>query len=1050
MTIIYVTIYIRMQLFSLSFSIMFSSIELTAIKQLPIWHRLEKESTHETMAMVEAHLDYVFPLLNEYRAAFRLYTLHNATHVVNILRLAGELLGSHCDKLTGLECVFIILSAAYHDLGMVFKPEELEGIEDNEDFTRVFLRQHPKAMLQFEEGNRKITKELAGWYCRWAHAKRVKIALERAQNSSLPPLRWEGIPIKRQLVFICESHNDSAEDVKANKNLNIEFVHKADLRFCALMLRISDILDFDNTRSPQSVYEYLELENPKNKSEETSRIEWEKHLVSRGFLIIHGDRGPELSFKAFPEHPFIEHAIRNFLDLIDFELAASPAVLDDCSQRWKSFNFPARIDRENIHTETYMSGKYTFSLSEEKILDVLVGDNIYDTSDQFVFIRELLQNAIDTVRHRTFVERIHNKDFKPQPIQISYFTGKDGYYWLRIDDFGMGMDEYIIRNHFLKKGFSYYHSDQFKLQKLKLKDPQYKKFTPISNFGIGLLSCFIECDTIEINTSYYNDENSFNQEKSKLRITIEGINGFSVIRSESKTHDAIPMPVEDKYDTGQREEPGYRSKTGTSIACRIKTSKESHGMNMEEILNKYLLVPEIPILFRDKPIGENYQQLIETPWCKHEFVELSPAFVNQVENFLDVKCPEGIKIELRPIDITKNAINKNLSGQMICLIPVVKIISNQRVNVEDHFQIKKYNSKMSMVCIKKTRMPSGLDEGRSQISLDISFILDKINLSQDILNRFANATYSNCAILSSHNGIDMPVTGNTISFELQAYDGFRPDYLIGNKNFYLIHAILVFKDNVLPDVNTARNRVKNLNFNIISHLMYATRELNEYMPEHRKFAYLKYNEIKKVYTISDIETSSIYTSARDYWDTLPMFNTLEGKMSTNELKQKAAGKEMTIKLPIESNLFYISIVCYILQVNFDIRYIRKGAVPLLEVKTRQTPQSLFHFAEYQFKPLQFVEAPENKSLVLANSMINKCHPFTKWFFRQYNTIDKDFNLYKSQIIYNLTSENTSYDTIQLNVEKLNGIMRRLEALLHKQDQASGIHFTMEDYEFGVV
>lgn len=59
-------------------------------------------------------------------------------------------------------------------------------------------------------------------------------------------------------------------------------------------------------------------------------------------------------------------------------------------------------------------------------------------------------------------------------------------------DFGTGMDDYIVRNYLAVAGVSYYQSDDFRRQGLNMD--------PISRFGIGILSCFMVADRIEIET----------------------------------------------------------------------------------------------------------------------------------------------------------------------------------------------------------------------------------------------------------------------------------------------------------------------------------------------------------------------------------------------------------------------------------------------------------------------------------------------------------------------------------------------------------------------
>jgi HSP90 family molecular chaperone len=64
-----------------------------------------------------------------------------------------------------------------------------------------------------------------------------------------------------------------------------------------------------------------------------------------------------------------------------------------------------------------------------------------------------------------------------------------------IEDNGIGMNFSTIESYVLKIGNSYYKSKSFEKEKLN--------FTPISNFGIGILSCFMVSDTIEIDSYKY-------------------------------------------------------------------------------------------------------------------------------------------------------------------------------------------------------------------------------------------------------------------------------------------------------------------------------------------------------------------------------------------------------------------------------------------------------------------------------------------------------------------------------------------------------------------
>lgn len=498
-------------------------MNIDQFRQLPLWQQLDATADHAEIAMIEKHVQYILPRMEGYVDTFRTYTLHNREHIYNVMRIMGDLLGDQINKLTGLEAAMLILSATYHDFGMIFSEEERKAIATYENFNREFLVQLPKAKIIYEGNNRQVSSDLAEWYCRWAHAVRVWPKLNEME-ATLGQLLWNEVPFRTQLGYVCESHNEPAENIRVDDDrFDPNFLNQCDTRFCALLLHLADILDFDNSRSPLSVYEYLDLDNPKNKSEEFSRDEWNKHMASRGFQFPKILDSKPLFFTAAPPHPYIEQGIRNFLDLIDLELKAAQKVSRFCSDTWQNFQFPDGTNRDGTISKNYISGKYQFSLSEDKILDLLTGDGLY--ADDFVFIRELLQNAIDTVRHRVFMECLSSPEFKPVPIIVSFFKDEEGYYWLRLDDEGMGMNLEIINSYLLKKGNSYYNSDLFKLDKINIHEKSKQDFVPISRFGIGLLSCFMTCDKIEISTCYYHPLGNGKLEKNGFLLKVEVVIG---------------------------------------------------------------------------------------------------------------------------------------------------------------------------------------------------------------------------------------------------------------------------------------------------------------------------------------------------------------------------------------------------------------------------------------------------------------------------------------------------------------------------------------------
>jgi hypothetical protein len=132
-----------------------------------------------------------------------------------------------------------------------------------------------------------------------------------------------------------------------------------------------------------------------------------------------------------------------------------------------------------------------FEFDRERMFEIL-SDEIYQ-SDPYVFLRELLQNSIDAIRMRR--EVIQPEGFEPGNMGVIYVNvehGDDGDAVITWRDDGIGMDEYVVRNYLAIAGQSYYRSLDFERQGLKMD--------PISKFGIGILSCFLVADRIEIET----------------------------------------------------------------------------------------------------------------------------------------------------------------------------------------------------------------------------------------------------------------------------------------------------------------------------------------------------------------------------------------------------------------------------------------------------------------------------------------------------------------------------------------------------------------------
>lgn len=535
----------------------------------------------EQVAKLQKLVDFAEPILDLVRDTFPTYTLHNRVHAENVLSLMAQLLGDRLTDLSPLEAEILVLGAYFHDIGMVFTPEEKQRIAESDEF-QDYLKGNPAAYLTFAHGIKEtIDDSVVEGFCRWAHAERVTEWIQKVPEHLLT---WGSVSIANALATVCKSHNWPIEKLN-DPTLNISFLGTCDLKFCAILLRLADILDFDNSRAPESVYEYLGLATRDSPRKEASDVEWLKHLKSDGFVFPAERRSEyEITINAGPDEPAVESDLRDFLVTIEKEFLECNAILRTCSAKWANLALPGRINRDNIVSNGYTFGDFRFKLDRNAILDLFMGEDLY--SEPEVFFRELLQNAIDAVRARCDLERIELADAGYR-INITDWLDSEGYQWIKIEDDGIGMDLDIVENYLLRIGSSYYSSLDFQAKLARYGVGQATHRVPISRFGVGLLSTFMVSNQIELSTRRVALQE---RPPDPLRISFNHLAGFFVVQ---KYPDNRATRLPDQRGT----QDGFRrgSQPGTSIAVKIDPRKYSAEIDIKTLTRKYALASLVPI-----------------------------------------------------------------------------------------------------------------------------------------------------------------------------------------------------------------------------------------------------------------------------------------------------------------------------------------------------------------------------------------------------------------------------------------------------------------------
>ncbi len=495
---------------------------------------LRKKDAQTTIENIIKIRENVSPILGRISAFFTDYTNHDVSHCDEVvLNLNWIIPEKVINSLNRYEIQILLLACYLHDVGMALGKSEAEEIARTSNF-QLYKRQ---AAVRDKD---KSDEELLRDYIRLIHHRRS----EKYIIDNYKELGIEDSSIARAVAILARGHRE--EDLLDVEKFDSRYyvVSGKDpvcLSFLTGCLRLADELDITRVRAPELL---LKLVSPKNS---ISKKEWEKH---RSTLAIGTDR-KKIKIQARCDNPIIHKSIlitaskiKDTLDLVHKALINLPLDLKD-----KYFIELDGVMEPKIEEVGYLYRNFKFDFDTDAISKILMGERLYRS--KYDSCRELLQNSIDTCRLKVKIKA----NWQPL-IRIGISKDKN---ILWVEDNGMGMDEFIIENYLLKVGRSYYRSTDF--------DYQYPgiKMHAISEFGIGILSCFMISESFVIET-YMDGGNA-------LRLEISDIGEDVVVR------------------------PGSRHDAGTRVELNLKpaVAEELSDAKLVEIVRHYIRHVEIPM-----------------------------------------------------------------------------------------------------------------------------------------------------------------------------------------------------------------------------------------------------------------------------------------------------------------------------------------------------------------------------------------------------------------------------------------------------------------------
>lgn len=536
----------------------YSEIEVNARRLL--------ESFHIIREKMEVNLRPVIAL-------FPHYSEHSHEHSEHIISAIEKLLGrNRIEKLLPADTWMMLVCAYMHDLGMLVQSKELEL-----DWQTAEFQDHIYNCMNSNDDELKkaalnvISIEwtdhspswpvhvyrdvilLASEFYRRKHPERAKILPQRTELKQALNSVMSGdgkIPQRIQATVgkICFSHGISFDEMlyllEPTDSLLGYVFHP---RLIAALLCIGDLCDLDNGRFNTMAIEVFGGLTKSNlvhyyKHESVTSFVIQKDMISVNFDIQNRRIKEEIKSKSI----FVESADNDLQDFCDMILLETQNwirwmvdIVENIKLHWNEFCI---LDIEpltpSLNYKILVEGKETisskknmrFSFSNEKAYELIEGYNLYNNN--FVFVRELLQNSIDALKKQFWVDicagrwnhllkhletdgridyaKIQPYDFSEKQVYDYYqikihveHNDKEPFAYFVIEDNGTGISKEDVEKRIINTGI---HND---LHNGILNEmPEWLK--PTSAFGIGLHSVFAVTDTVFVQTRTEFDKAVYN------------------------------------------------------------------------------------------------------------------------------------------------------------------------------------------------------------------------------------------------------------------------------------------------------------------------------------------------------------------------------------------------------------------------------------------------------------------------------------------------------------------------------------------------------------
>jgi hypothetical protein len=444
-------------------------------------------------------------------------TVHDVTHLDALWEMADLLSGNDPSFLNPAEAYVFGGAILLHDAAMSVAAfpggiEELERKEIWPDTVHAaFLsrRLQTPDRISFKDLPLEIGREVIFSVIRSYHAEQAKVLSSKPwivphtkeqrffiDNSSLRA------SFSHSIGLIAYSHHWDIDSIERNLSPNrgaaadFPLLWTIDEVKIACLLRCADIMHIDARRAPRFLYAILQ---PQGVSDE----HWGFQSKINKPTILH-DSLIYSSGESFGKDQVAEWwRCYDAISAIDKELSQSNSLLREITKKTfqvskvEGANSPVQLSKHIRVADWKPVNAELRVTNPSHLASTLGGASLYG-SGPFVPIRELLQNAIDAVRHRIADGLEHENG------QITVTLEQDEKFGLKlsVDDNGIGMSERVLVGPLLDFGRSFWNTQLMRDEHPGL---QSKGVKSIGKFGIGFFSIFLLGDHVKVISKKYDE-----------------------------------------------------------------------------------------------------------------------------------------------------------------------------------------------------------------------------------------------------------------------------------------------------------------------------------------------------------------------------------------------------------------------------------------------------------------------------------------------------------------------------------------------------------------